>query len=247
MRPPRSPSRSRRHPHRPPATSSIRGLCFRYAADGPLVLDGLDLSIPAGSSLGLVGPSGAGKSTLVELLLRFREFQTGSISIGGQEIRACAPDDIRALMAVVPQHVHLFNATIRDNLAVGNAWATDEQQVEACRVAQVHDAIEALPQGYATRIGEDGVLLSGGERQRLAIARALLADAPLLILDEATANLDPETEERVMDALATWMVGRTTLIISHRASVAARADRVLELASSVSSGGSPHPEDHDAR
>ena len=214
-----------------PATHDldVRGLAFRYAPDAPLVLDGLDLTIPAGGSLGLVGPSGAGKSTLVELLLRFREFDTGSISIGGQDIRACAPDDIRAMMAVVPQHVHLFNATIRDNLSVGNAWATDGQMVDACRIAQVHDVIEALPLGYATRIGEDGVLLSGGERQRLAIARALLKDAPMLILDEATANLDPETEERLMDALSPWMVGRTTLIISHRPTVAARADRVIEL------------------
>jgi ATP-binding cassette subfamily C protein CydC len=208
---------------------AIRGLDFRYAPDLPLVLDSLDLSIPGGGSLGLVGPSGAGKSTLVDLLLRFREYEAGIIAIGGSDIRAYAPDDVRALIGVVPQHVHLFNATIRDNLALGNAWATDAQMVDACRIAQVHDFIETLPAGYATRVGEDGVLLSGGERQRLAIARAVLKDAPILVLDEATANLDPETEERLMDALSVWMAGRTTLIISHRPSVAARADRVIEL------------------
>ena len=208
---------------------AVRGLDFRYAPALPLVLGSLDLSIPAGGSLGLVGPSGAGKSTLVDLLLRFREYATGTIAIGGRDIRQCASDDVRAMIGVVPQHVHLFNATIRDNLAVGSAEATDDEMVDACRIAQVHGFIETLPDGYATRIGEDGVLLSGGERQRLAIARAILKDAPILILDEVTANLDPETEERLMDALSAWMVGRTTLIISHRPSVAGRADRVIEL------------------
>ena len=216
-----------------PAPSShdiaVRGLGFRYAPDLPLVLDALDLTIPAGGSLGIVGPSGAGKSTFVDLLLRFREYEAGTIAVGGIDIRRCATDEIRALMSVVAQHVHLFNATIRDNLALGRADATDEQMADACRIAQIHDLIASLPDGYATRVGEDGVLLSGGERQRLAIARALLKDAPILILDEATANLDPATEERLMDALAPFMSTRTTLIISHRASVADRADRVIEL------------------
>ena len=218
-------------PAAPPVAHDIRieGLGFAYSPGGPQVLDGLDLSIPAGRSLGLVGPSGAGKTTLVELLLRFREFDSGIITVGGRDIRECVPDDVRALIAVVPQQVHLFNATIRDNLAVAFAEASDEQMVAACRVAQVHDFIQTLPEGYATRVGEDGVLLSGGERQRLAIARAVLKDAPILILDEATANLDPETEERVMDALAPFMATRTSLIISHRELVAARADRVVEL------------------
>ncbi len=208
---------------------AVSGLDFRYAPDLPLVLDHLELSIPEGGSLGLIGPSGAGKSTVVDLLLRFREFEAGTIAIGGLDIRGSASDGVRAMIAVVPQHVHLFNATIRDNLALGNAWATDEQMIDACRLAQVHDFIETLPAGYATRIGEDGILLSGGERQRLAIARALLKDAPILVLDEATANLDVKTEERLMDSLEGFMATRTTLIISHRPEVAARADRVLIL------------------
>ncbi len=231
----------------------IRGLDFRYAPDLPLVLEHVELSIPEGGSLGLVGPSGAGKSTIVDLLLRFRELEVGTIAIGGLDIRSCASESVRAMLGVVPQHVHLFNASIRDNLALGNAFATDQQMVEACRIAQVHDFIETLPAGYATRVGEDGVLLSGGERQRLAIARVVLKDAPILVLDEATANLDVETEERVMDALSAWMVGRTTLIISHRPEVAARADQVLLLeppdpaGRGVSSGKAPQIEVHHAR
>ncbi len=214
-----------------PATYDIviRDLGFRYAPDEPPVLDGLDLVIPSGGSLGLVGPSGAGKSTLVELLLRFREPGCGSILLGGRDIREYASDDVRSLMGVVPQQVHLFNATIRDNLAVADAEATDEAMEDACRMAQLHDFVMSLPDGYDTRVGDDGLLLSGGERQRLAIARAVLKAAPILILDEATANLDLGTEERLMDALAPFMATRTTLIISHRAEVAARADMVVMI------------------
>ena len=135
------------------------------------------------------------------------------------------------MLGVVAQHVHLFDATIRDNLALADADVTDEPIEAACRQARIHDAIVALPDGYATRIGEDGLLLSGGERQRLAIARAIIKDAPILILDEATANLDVETERDVLAALAPFMAGRTTLVVSHRASVAAATDRTLAMAS----------------
>ncbi len=133
------------------------------------------------------------------------------------------------MIAVVPLRVHLFNATIRDNLAVARTDATDEEMDDACRVAQIRDFVLSLPEGYDTRVGEDGVLMSGGERQRLAVARAVLKVGPILILDEATANLDPDTEGRLMDALAPFMSTRTTLIVSHRVEVAARADRVIEL------------------
>ena len=214
-----------------PATHGleIRGLRFRYGPSEPWVLDGLDLAIPAGTSLALVGPSGAGKSTLVSLLLRFWEYQDGAIRIGGRDIREYRADDVRTMLGVVSQNVHLFNATVRDNLAVADADATDDEIEAACRMAQLHDAIVALPEGYETRIGEDGVRLSGGERQRLAIARAIVKNAPILILDEATANLDVATESRLFDALAPFMADRTTLVISHRRTVAARVDRVVVL------------------
>jgi thiol reductant ABC exporter CydC subunit len=214
-------------PGTPPAIE-VRGLRFAYGDDPP-VLDGLDLFIPAGGSVALTGASGAGKTTLVSLLLRFRQPGGGTITVGGVEVTSCAADELRALIGVVPQDVHLFNGTIRDNLAVAKADATDEEMVAACRIAQLHDAITALPEGYATVTGEGGALLSGGERQRLAIARAILKDAPILVLDEATANLDTETEARVMEALEPWMAGRTVLIVSHRPAVLARADRIVEL------------------
>ncbi len=208
---------------------SIEGLRFRYGPEEPMVFDGLDLEVPAGSSLGLVGPSGVGKSTIVSLLLRFREYHEGRILLGGTDLRALAADDVRATIGVVSQRVDLFDATIRDNLALADAEVTDGRIVDACRMADLHTVIEAMPNGYDTRIGEQGIRLSGGERQRLAIARVVIKDAPILILDEATANLDEATEGRVLRGLEEFMAGRTTLIISHRRSVATRADQVVIL------------------
>ena len=215
-------------PTRPPAIE-IRDLRFRYAPDEPWVLDGLGLTIPSGGSLALVGPSGSGKSTLVNLLLRFWDYEAGSIRIGGRELRDIPADEVRAMLGVVPQEVHLFNATIRDNLAVADADVSDERIVAACRLAQVDAFIETLPAGYETRVGEHGLLLSGGERQRLAIARAIIKGAPILVLDEATANLDVLTERDLMASLAPFIANRTTLVISHRASVAAGMDRTVRL------------------
>jgi len=219
-----------------PATASpaspgieIRGLRFSYGPDEPLALGGLDLTVDPGTSLAIVGPSGSGKSTLVNLLLRFWDYDEGQIRVGGRDLRDYPIDEIRRLLGVVPQDVHLFDATIRDNLAVADADVTDERIEEACRLAQVHAFIETLPSGYETRVGENGVLLSGGERQRLAIARAIIKDAPILILDEATANLDVATETALLDSLAPFIAGRSTIVISHRDSVAARTDRQLVL------------------
>ena len=227
---PRRVARRDRRPQRRRLGIEIRDLRFRYAPDEPLVLDGLDLSVPPGGSLAIVGPSGSGKSTLVNLLLRGSgSTATARSGSAAGDLRDCRGDEVRALLGVVPQDVHLFNATIRDNLAVADADVTDEEIVAACRMAQVHDAIEALPAGYATRVGENGLLLSGGERQRLAIARAIIKDAPVLILDEATANLDVATERDLLASLAPFMAGRTTIVISHRATVAAGMDRTIVL------------------
>jgi ABC-type multidrug transport system fused ATPase/permease subunit len=206
----------------------VRDLGFSYAQSAP-VLEHVNIEVAGGSSVAIAGESGAGKSTLVSLLLRLRQPATGTIAIGGADVREFHGDDVRSLFSVVPQQVYLFNGTVRDNLAVASAEATDEEIETACRIAQIHDTIAALPQGYASVIGEDGGLLSGGERQRLAIARALLKDAPVMIFDEATANLDEATESRLLDALASALAERTQIWISHRPSVLRRADRLVEL------------------
>jgi thiol reductant ABC exporter CydC subunit len=208
---------------------AVQDLRFRYGPDEPLVIDGLELTIPEGGSLGLVGPSGSGKSTLISLMLRFREYHEGHIRLGGRDLRELAQDDVRASIALVPQRIDLFDASVRDNLSLADPALTDQRMVAACRAAAIHEVIEALPEGYDTRIGEDGVRLSAGERQRLAIARALVKDAPVLILDEPTANLDAATEERVLDGLAVAVAGRTTLVITHRQAVADRMDRVVSI------------------
>lgn len=215
----------------------IDGLSFRYAEDEPLVLDRVSVSVPPGTGVAIVGPSGSGKSTLVNLLLRFWDYHAGEIRIGGHDLREYRIDDVRAMLGVVSQDVHLFNATIRDNLALADPDVTDERIEAACRMARLHEFVMTLPAGYETRVGEDGVLLSGGERQRLAVARAIVKDAPILILDEATANLDVLTERDLMESLAPFLVGRTTLVISHRAAVAARFDRVIALEAGRVAGG----------
>ncbi len=207
----------------------VRDLRFRYAPDESYVLDGLTFSVPAGGRVAIIGPNGSGKSSLVNLLARFWEYEAGSIQIGGRDVRSMAADDVRSLVGIAPQHTHLFNATIRDNLYLANPDASDNDLVAACQQAQLHDFIQTLPQGYDTMIGENGLLLSGGERQRLAIARAILKDAPILVLDEATSQLDAVTEQRLMQSLAPFMAGRTTLIISHRRTGLQDVDQVIAL------------------
>ena len=166
----------------------------------------------------------------MNLLLRFWDYHEGQITLGGHDLHDYRADDVRALLGVVPQNVHLFNATVRDNLLLANPDATDEQIVDACRQAQLHDFIESLPLKYDTLIGENGLLLSGGERQRLAIARAILKDAPILIFDEATANLDAITEQQLLRSLEPFMAGRTVIIISHRrVGRSSSVDQVIEL------------------
>jgi ABC-type transport system involved in cytochrome bd biosynthesis fused ATPase/permease subunit len=207
----------------------IRGLSFRYAPDGPWVLRDLDLRVDAGERVALVGPSGCGKSTLLALLLRFWDHEQGSICLAGREIREMHQEDVRAGISVVPQEVHLFDATVRDNLAVADGEAGDAEMEAACRTAQLHDAVVALPAAYDTVVGENGLRLSGGERRRLAIARAVLKGAPIVIFDEATADLDATTTKALWATLDPWLAGRTVLIIAHKPPAGAKLDRVVEL------------------
>jgi ABC-type transport system involved in cytochrome bd biosynthesis fused ATPase/permease subunit len=193
-------------------------------------LDGVGFSLPQGKKLAVIGPSGAGKSTLINLLLRFWEYKAeGQIRLGGKDLFWYAQEDLRGIMGVVPQGVYLFNASVLDNLRIASPQATREEVEWAARQAQMHDFILSLPQGYDTQIGEQGLRLSGGERQRLAIARALLRRAPLLILDEPTANLDPMTEQKIMQALLGSVENRSILLVTHRLVGLENFDEILVL------------------
>jgi ATP-binding cassette subfamily B protein len=206
----------------------IEDLWFGYNREKP-VLRGIDLHVPAGTTVALVGPSGGGKTSLAILLQRLYEPQQGSIRIDGVDLRHVTQHSLRQQIGVVLQDASLFNDTVRANIAYGRPEATQEQIEAAARAANAHEFILALPEGYATEIGERGGALSGGQRQRLAIARALLKDPPLLILDEATSNLDAESEQQVDEALRRLCRGRTTLVIAHRLSTVVRADVILVL------------------
>jgi ATP-binding cassette subfamily C protein CydC len=204
-------------------------LSFRFTPDRPWVLQDLGLRVEQGERVALVGPSGSGKSTLVSLLARLWDYDRGEIRVGERELRQLAQDEARALFSVVPQEVDLFNATIEDNLAVADASADRVAMRRACAIAQLDGFIDGLPAGFDTVVGEDGVLLAGGERRRLAIARAVLKDAPIVILDEATADLDGTTEAALWASLDGWLQGRTVLVISHRPTVEDHVDRVVHL------------------
>jgi ATP-binding cassette subfamily C protein CydC len=194
----------------------VKGLSFRYAPHESLALDDVSFSLPQGGSLAIVGPSGAGKSTIVNLLLRFWEYNTGRILLGRQELRTYDPENVRQMISVVSQTTHLFNATVRENLLIARPDASETDLIRAAQQAQIHAFVESLPLGYDTWIGEQGLRLSGGQRRRLVIARALLQDAPILILDEATADLDSLTERELMQSIRDLMARKTTLIITHR-------------------------------
>jgi ATP-binding cassette subfamily C protein CydC len=218
-------------PAPPPPTPAldVEGLSFRFDETEPWVLRDLSLAVRTGERVALVGPSGSGKSTLVSLLLRFWDYDTGTIRLGGRELHELTQDETRTQLSVVPQDVHLFNATIEDNLMVADAYATREDLDRACAVARLEAFIDSLPNGYDTVVGENGTLLSGGERRRLAIARAVLRDAPVVVLDEASADLDSTTESQLWSALDPWLEGKTVLVISHRPTIGRHVDRVVEL------------------
>lgn len=212
----------------------VENLSFRYSEDEPQVFDGLSFRLAQGKKLAILGPSGAGKTTLVNLLLRFWDYSNGQIRLGGVELHELRADEVRTSISVVAQDAYLFNTSLRDNLLLANPDASEEQITAACRQAQLTDFIAGLPQGYDTLIGENGLRLSGGERQRLAIARAILKDAPVLILDEATAHLDAVTEQKVWLGLTEYMRGKTVLIISHQGAWEELVDEILELTDMLS-------------
>jgi len=214
-----------------PLTRSLefRGVTFRYEGSDASALRGIDLSVQAGEVLALVGSSGSGKTTLASLVPRFYDPTEGAILIDGQDIRHCTLRSLRKQIGIVSQDTVLFDETVKNNIAYGRAEATEDEVVEAAKLAYAHEFIERLPDGYNTVIGENGVKLSGGERQRLAIARAILRDPPILILDEATSSLDSESERIVQLAFSNLMKNRTTLVIAHRLSTVQSADRIVVL------------------
>jgi len=192
-------------------------------------LTDIQLTVPAGRMVALVGASGSGKTTLSNLLLRFYDPTRGAIRIGGVDIREVTTRDLRSQMAVVTQEIILFNDTVSRNIELGRPGAAQEEIIAAARHANAHDFIMDSPKGYDSMIGEKGVMFSGGQRQRLAIARAVLRNAPILILDEATSALDTESERAVQEALDGLMKARTTICIAHRLSTILRADVIVVL------------------
>ncbi|MBN1536105.1 MAG: ABC transporter ATP-binding protein [Anaerolineales bacterium] len=207
---------------------SFENVYFEYELNTP-ILEHINLEVPAHHVVALVGPTGVGKSTLVSLLPRFYDVSSGCITLDGQDIRTITLDSLRQQISIVLQDVFLFHGTVRENILFGKPDASEAEILAAARVANAHAFINDLPDGYDTFIGERGVKLSGGQKQRLSIARAVLKDAPILILDEATSSVDTETEMLIQQALERLMVGRTTIVIAHRLSTIRNADKIVVL------------------
>ena len=208
---------------------SFEGVTFRYRADGEPALEDLSFAVEEGETLALVGPSGAGKTTVASLILRFYNAEAGRITVEGTDVSLMDPDEVRRHVALVPQDSFLFHATVRDNISLADPSADPNTIERAARLANATTFIDTLPAGYDTVVGERGLRLSGGERQRIAIARALLKDAPILILDEATSSVDVASEACIQESLRELRRGRTTLVIAHRMSTVRDADRILVL------------------
>lgn len=222
------PSNPRPLPQNLQGRLTLENVSFSYN-DNEQVLNDINLDIPASHVVALVGPTGVGKSTLVSLIPRFYDVKTGSIKLDGIDIRDIDVEELRKNVSIVLQDVFLFHGTVRDNILFGNPKASDAEIIEAAKVSNAYDFINALPEGFNTLIGERGVKLSGGQRQRISIARAVLKDTPILILDEATSSVDTETELLIQQALERLMKGRTTIIIAHRLSTIRNADKIVVL------------------
>ncbi len=207
----------------------ITNLTFSYPTQSSPALQDITFNIPEGKAIAIVGPSGAGKSTIANLLLRFWDYERGDIALGGESLKVLEQDEVRKRLALVSQNSYFFNTSIRENLRLARRGVSPEQMEAAARAAHIHQFVMNLPQGYDTFIGEQGLRLSGGERQRLAIARALLKDAPILLFDEPTANLDPLTEKQVLDTLFETMKGKTCLLITHRLVGLENMDQILVM------------------
>ncbi|XUW99804.1 MAG: ABC transporter ATP-binding protein [Dehalogenimonas sp.] len=211
-----------------PGAISFKGACFEYKQGQP-VLEDIDLEIPARKVIALVGPSGVGKSTLVSLIPRFYDPTQGTVSLDGRDVREIDLQSLRQQISIVLQDVFLFYGSIRENILFGRPNATEVELIAAAKVANAHDFIMSMPDGYQTLIGERGLKLSGGQKQRISIARSMLRDAPVLILDEATSAVDTETELLIQQALERLIAGRTTIIIAHRLSTIRNADKIVVL------------------
>jgi ATP-binding cassette subfamily B protein len=218
------------------------GVRFAYGSTLPTVLDGFDLDVPAGQSIALVGGTGSGKTTVARLIPRFYDVAEGTVSVDGADVRTLQLRELRKAVGIVFEETFLFSDTIAGNIAFADPSASQDQVERAARLAGAHEFISVLPEGYDTTIGERGYSLSGGQRQRIAIARAILADPRVLILDDATSSVDPTKEHEIRDALAEVMRGRTTIVIAHRPATIALADRVVLISEGRVAADGSHEE-----